>query len=143
MRRPVLVGRHRRSYVLKSVLENDPMKKLALIAVAAVVAVTGAASTASAALSDRDAAISQHNNVVLVAGRGVDKGGRNDGGRNDGNRNAHRDKKDGKVIWRIRDGKHRPLWFFRPERGEDCFTRKMRVEGADGTISSRSIHMCE
>jgi hypothetical protein len=119
------------------------MKKFALMAVATAVALTGAVSTASAALTDRDATIWHQKDVVLVAGRGGDKGGRNDGGRNDGGRSAHRDKKSDKVIWRIRDGKHRPLWFFRPERGEDCFTRKMRVQNADGTVSTRSVHMCE
>lgn len=119
------------------------MKKLALIAVAAIVAVTGAASTASAALSDRDGTLWRQADMVQVAGRGGDKGGRNDGGKNNGDRDAHRDKKGDKIIWRIKDGKHRPFWRFRRDRGPDCFVRKMQVEGADGSVSTRSIRMCE
>lgn len=122
------------------------MKKLALVAIASMIAVTGAVSTASASLSDRDNPVWHQKSVVQVAARGGDKGGRNDGGNsnnNNGGRNAHHDKKGDKVIWRIRDGKHRPFWLFRHDRGEDCFVRKMRVENADGSVSTRNVHMCE
>jgi hypothetical protein len=120
------------------------MKKLVLVAIASIFAATGAVSTASASLSDRDGTVWHQKNAVQVA-RGGDKGGRNDGGRNDGGRgrDAHRDKKGDKVIWRIRDGKHRPFWLFRHDRGEDCFVRKMPVENADGSVSTRSIRLCE
>ena len=119
------------------------MKKLALVAIASMIAAAGAVSTASASLSDRDGTMWHQKNVVQVAARGGDKGGRNDGGNNNGGRNAHRDKKGDKIIWRIRDGKHRPFWLFRHDRGEDCFTRKMPVENADGSVSTRSVRMCE
>jgi len=118
------------------------MKKLALIAIAAAVAGGGTVSTASAALADRDGTIWRQADAVQVAARG-DRGGRNDGGRNQGGRSAHRDKKGGKIIWRIRDGKHRPFWFFRHDRSPDCFVRKLPVENADGSVSTRSIRMCE
>lgn len=116
------------------------MRKFALIALAGMVAATGAASTAHAALSDRDSPVWRMTHEVQVAGRGGDRGGRNDGGRG---RDAHRDKKGDKVIWRVRDGKHRPFWLFRRDRGEDCFVRKVRVQNASGNTVTKSVHMCE
>ena len=114
------------------------MNKLVPIAIAAIVAATGAVSTASASLSDRDGTMWHQKNVVQVAARGGDKGSRNEGGRK-----AQRDKKGDKIIWRVPGGKHRPFWRYRHDRGPDCFLRKMRVENADGSVSTRSVHMCE
>ena len=119
------------------------MKKLALIAVAATFAVSGAVSTASAARADRDGTLWRQADVVQVAGRGGDKGGRNDGGKNNGGRDAHRGKKDNRIIWPLRGGKHRPFWRFHRDRGPDCFVRKMQVENADGSVSIRNIRICE
>lgn len=115
------------------------MRRLALIAVAAVVSVTGAASTASAALSDRDSPAWRPLGGVEVAARGGERGAREDGGRG---RDARRQKK-GDDIWRIRDRRHRPFWLFRRDRGPDCFVRKMQVRDASGDVVTKSVHMCE
>ena len=120
------------------------MRRIALIALATLFAATGAATTATAALSDRDAPVWRMQHEVLVAGRGGDHGGRNDGSRSDSarGRDAGRDKK-GDVIWRIRDGKHRPFWIFRHDRGPDCFIQKVKVRDASGNIVTKSVHLCE
>lgn len=115
------------------------MRKIALIALAAVVAATGAVSTASAALSDRDGTVWHVKNDTQVAARGGERGARDDGGRG---RDARRSKK-GDVIWRVRDGKHRPFWFFRRDRGQDCSVRKAQVRDASGNVVIKNIHKCE
>ena len=120
------------------------MRKFALVTLATLFAATGAVSTATAALSDRDTPTWRMQHEVQVAGRGGDRGGRNDGSRSDNarGRDAHRDRKND-VIWRIRDGKHRPFWRFRHDRGPDCFVKKVKVRDASGNIVTKSIHMCE
>ena len=114
------------------------MKKLALIAIAAVVAATGTVSTASAALSDRDGPVWHPESQAQVAGRNDnkgDRGGKDRGGRHD---------KKGKVIWRVRDKHHRPFFLFRVhDRGPDCFTRRMKVQDINGNVTTKSIHMCD
>jgi hypothetical protein len=114
------------------------MKKLASIALAAALAVTGMLAPAHAALSDRDAPVWHAPARVERAAR---EGGK--GGRNDGARNARHDKKGDKVIWRIRAGKHRPFWRFRRDRGEDCFVRKMQVEDSQGNLRTRNVRICD
>lgn len=116
------------------------MRKFALIALAAAFAATGAVSTASAALSDRDGTVWRQGGDVQVAGRGGDKGGRNEGGRKDGGRNAHRDKKGSKVIWRVRDKHNRPFFLFRG-RG-DCRTETVQVRDGNGNLVVRNAWVC-
>ena len=104
------------------------MKKLALIAVASVVALSGAVSPAFASLSSSDGTVLHQKDLVQVAARGGgDKGGRNDGGRNNGGkgRDAKGHNKGGKIIWRVRDGKNKPFFLFRG-RG-DCRTETVRA----------------
>ena len=115
------------------------MMKFALIAVAALVAATGAVSPTSAALSDRDSPVWRGADNIQVAARGGERGARQDGGRG---RDARRQKK-GDDIWRIRDGKRRPFFLFRRDRGPDCSVRKMRVQDASGDMVTRSVHICE
>lgn len=116
------------------------MRKLALIALAAAFAATGAVSTASAALSDRDAPVWRQADGVQVAARGDNKGGRNEGGRKDGGRSAHRDKKGSKVIWRVRDKHHRHFFLFRG-RG-DCRTETVQVRDDAGNLVVRNARIC-
>jgi hypothetical protein len=114
----------------------DAMRKIASIIVAAVFAATGAGAPSFAALSASDGtALRQQGDIVQVAARGGDRGGRNEGGRKDAGRN-NRDKKGGKVIWRIRDGKAQPFFLFRG-RG-DCRTEIVRTR--DG--STRQAWVC-
>lgn len=105
------------------------MKKLALIAVASVVALSGAISPAFASLSTSDGAVWHQKDLVQVAARGGgDKGGRNEGGRNNGgkNRDAKSNKNDSRIIWRIRGGKHQQPFFLFRGRG-DCRTETVRA----------------
>ena len=78
---------------------------------------------------------------IQIAGRGGDRGGRNDGSRNDGGRgrDAHRDKK-GDVIWRIRRDRDRPFFLFRG-RG-DCTTQKVKVRDFSGNLVIREKRVC-
>lgn len=112
------------------------MKKFAQIALAAMVAGAGAAPTAHAALSDRDAPVWRVTGDIQVAGRGGDRGGRNDGGRG---RDARRDKK-GDPIWRIRKDRDRPFFLFRG-RG-DCTTQKVEVRDLSGNLVIRDKRVC-
>jgi Spy/CpxP family protein refolding chaperone len=116
------------------------MKRFSAITLAAIVAATAAASSASATLSDRDGTVLHLNQGVQVADRGG-KGG-NDGGRNDGGkgRDAHRDRKDDKVIWRYRDKHERPFFLFRG-RG-DCETRAVKVRDQSGNLVVRNAWVC-
>jgi hypothetical protein len=111
-------------------LENGPMRKLALTAIAAAFAATGAVSTASAALSDREGTVWHAKSEMQVAGRNGNKGDRGDRGGKD--RGGRHDKK-GKVIWRVRDKHNRPFFLFRG-RG-DCRTETVKVrDGADNLV---------
>ena len=106
------------------------MKKLTLVAVASLVAMSGAVSPAFASLSDRDGVVWHQKDLVQVAARGGgDKGGRNEGGRNNGGKSRDANKgnnKGGKIIWRIRDGKHQKPFFLFRGRG-DCRTETVRT----------------
>ena len=104
------------------------MRKPALIALAALFAATGAVSTASAALSDRDVPAWRMVKSTEVAARGGERGARQDGGRG---RDSGRDKKNDD-IWRLRDGRHRPFWHLHRDRGPDCFVEKRRVRDSSG-----------
>lgn len=116
------------------------MKKLALIAVASLFAVSGAASGAFASLSVGDSPAWQAKSAVEVAGRDGGKGdrdGRNDGGKG---RDTHHDRKGGKVIWRHR-GKHNQLFFLFRGRG-DCKTRAVETRDDSGNIVVRNRWVC-
>ena len=110
------------------------MRKIASIALAAIIASAGAASTASAALSDRDGTVWRPGGDVQLVARGGDRGR---------DRGARRERK-GDVIWRIRDKRHhRPFFLFRHGRGGECFVRKMQVRDVDGNLAVRNIRICE
>lgn len=115
------------------------MRKFALLALVAMFAATGAVSTASAALSDRDVPVWRMTKSTEVAARGGERGARQDGGRG---RDSGRDKKDDD-IWRLRDGRHRPFWLFHRDRGPDCSVQKKRVRDASGKVVIKSVHICE
>lgn len=109
------------------------MRKLASIVFAAIIASAGAASTTSAALSDRDGNVWRPGGEVQLAARGGDRGR---------DRGARRDRK-GDGIWRIRDKRHHRPFFFRHDRGGECFVRRMQVRDAEGNLTVRNIRMCE
>ncbi|MBX9456948.1 MAG: hypothetical protein KL863_13465 [Rhizobium sp.] len=111
------------------------MRKLAVIALAAMVAATGGMSTASASLSDRDGTVWHQKDATQVAARG-DRGGRNEGGRG---RDARRDNR-GKVIWRVRDKHHRQFFLFRG-RG-DCRTEAVNTHDRAGNPVVRNAWVC-
>ena len=109
------------------------MRKLATITLAAMVALTGAASTASAALSSGDAPVIRQAKETQVAARG---GGRNE---RSGNRESRRGDRKGKPIWRIKDRKHRerPFFLFRG-RGDCEYVRAVQPDGSLG----KTIRVC-
>lgn len=114
------------------------MRKFALIAIAAVVAAAGTASTGSAALSDREGTIWNVKSDTQVAARDGQREARDDGGRG---RDANRGKK-GDPVWRIRGGKHGVFFLFRRDRSQDCFVRKTQVPGASGDLTVKTVRMC-
>lgn len=117
------------------------MKKFVQIALAAIVAGVGVAPAAHAALSDRDVPVWRATADIQIAGRGGDRGGKNDGSRNDGGRgrDSGRDK-NGDVIWRIRKDRERPFFLFRG-RG-DCTMQQVKVRDLSGNLVIRDKRVC-
>lgn len=113
------------------------MRKLALIALATVIAATGAVSTASAALSDRDGTLWYPKSQMQVAARNDNRGDRGDrGGKDRGGRHGKKDK----VIWRIRDKHDRPFFLFQG-RG-DCRTEAVKTRNSAGDLVVRNAWVC-
>lgn len=113
------------------------MRKLALVAIAAVVAATGTVSTASAALSTQDGMVWHPKSEMQVAARNDNRSDRGDrGGKDRGGRHGKKDK----VIWRVRDKHHRPFFLFR-SRG-DCRTETVKVRNGSGDLVVRNAWVC-
>jgi hypothetical protein len=119
-------------------LENDVMRKLALIAVASIFAASGAAPGAFASLSDRDFIKVHRQDFQQVAARGGGKGG-DKGGRSDAGRSRD---KGGKVIWRVRDKHHRDRLFFLFRGRGDCATRAVETRDDAGNIVVKNRWVC-
>ena len=114
------------------------MRKLALIAIASIVAASGAASSAYASLSDRDATVLHRQDAPQVAARGGGKGG-DKGSRNDAGKGRD---KGGKVIWRIRDKHHKDRLFFLFRGRGDCATRAVETRDDAGNIVVKNRWVC-
>ena len=119
------------------------MRKLALVAIAAMFAATGTVSNASASLSSQDGTVWHPKSEMQVAARNDNnysndsKGDRGDrGGRDHGNRHGKKDK----VIWRIRDKHHHQFFLFRG-RG-DCRTEAVKVRDGSGNLVVRNAWVC-
>lgn len=116
------------------------MRRFASIAIAVIVAATGAAPTARAALAERDGTVLRQVDTVQVAGRN-DKGGRDRGGRDKAGRRAQDDRKATRFVWRNRNKKHRNV-YFRFDRSPGCATQARTVRDAAGDLVVRTARIC-
>jgi hypothetical protein len=114
------------------------MRKLVLITIASIFAASGAASSAQASLSDRDATVVHRQDAPRFAARGGDRGS-DKGGRNDAGKGRD---KGGKVIWRIRDKHHRDRLFFLFRGRGDCATRAVEIRDDSGKIVVKNRWVC-
>lgn len=119
------------------------MKKIAAISLAAIVAVTGAVSTASAALTDREGSTWRPVAGLEVAGRGDRDRDRDRDARDRFRDRIHRGNQDDE-FWRLRHRRHhRPFFLFHRDRGEYCFIKKMRVVDDLGNVVIKRVRVCE
>lgn len=115
------------------------MKKFALTALAAVIAATGFASTASAGSRNND-------DEWRHQGQRDRDGGDRDRRRDD-NREARRDR-DGNDNWRHHHRRdhwrhnHNPRYVFRYDRADYCFVKKVRVYDDWGNLYIKKVRVC-
>ena len=109
------------------------MRKLAVITLAAIVAVSGLASAVEAR-SNRGGPVWRTNDRKAESSQG-----RQDNNKGDRNAGGKKDKKGDKVVWRHRKGKFDRQFFVFRGRG-DC--EYVRVRQPDGSLSQKVWRVC-